>query len=348
MRTDSFQQSGWLDVRYESALERVKLLDTVASLGIPVSYPNYSSLQYSAQDTNLFRVDIRNKKLDYIGQPFIAGAMASSGVRFYSVEEFSRIAELGFQVVPRFPFFHIPHDGTLFPTELMASICIPQQEFMKYHEVMRDKEIYKIIPGVQRTASHTERFNVSRLLCDVERFIGPEEPMEKYGTGFCYQKAFDGTVIKNVTSELMEKTMVYYNRHHDRMNAVAQNHPHILMFDVHSYSDEIIPADCLLEGRTSPEVCIGTDPRYTPAALTGILEKHLVRENISFAENYPYRGCFIPNAVLEKKLNLDFAGIMIEINKRFYCDRNGDVIEGRLLQMKDIMKKVIVDCIGTV
>lgn len=348
MNKDSFKQTGWLDVRCQSAVERVKLLDTVATLGIPVNYPNHSSLRYSQQDTNLYRIDIRHRKLDYISQPSIAGAMASSGVRFYSVEEFCRIAELDFQVVPRFPFFHVPHDGRIFPPELMESVCIPEQKFMEFHEKMRDKEIHKIIPDVQRTRSHIERFEVCRLLCDVERFIGPEEPMEKYGMGFCYEKVYDGSLIKEVTPELLEKTKFYYDRHHDRMNSVATNHPHILMFDVHSYSDEIVPKDYLLERQITPDVCIGTAPNYTPAPLIEILEKDLLRENVSFAVNYPYAGCFIPNAVLEKKQYVNFVGVMIEVNKRFYCDRNGDVIEGRLFRLKNIMEKVLIDCIGAV
>ena len=35
MNRDSFKQTGWLDVRYESASERVKLLDTVSKLVFP-------------------------------------------------------------------------------------------------------------------------------------------------------------------------------------------------------------------------------------------------------------------------------------------------------------------------
>ena len=109
-----------------------------------------------------------------------------------------------------------------------------------------------------------------------------------------------------------------------------------------------MPKDYLIERQVTPDVCIGTDPNYTPAPLIEILEKHLLRENVSFAVNYPYAGCFIPNAVLEKKHYIDFAGVMIEVNKRFYCDRNGDVIKGRLLQLKNTLEKVLIDCIGAV
>ena len=185
--------------------------------------------------------------------------------------------------------------------------------------------------------------------CDVERFIGPDEPMEKYGMGYCYERAYDGTVIKKMSPELLEKTKVYYDRHHERMDSICRQHPHLLLFDLHSYSDDIVPKNMLLQGRPTPDVCIGTDSRYTPLALIDILKRHLSRENISFAENYPYSGCFVPNIVLKGKGHRDFAGVMIEVNKRFYCcDQNGDVIEGRMLQLRQIMEKVLVDCIGAV
>ena len=51
-------------------------------------------------------------------------------------------------------------------------------------------------------------------------------------------------------------------------------------------------------------------------------------------------------AVLRRRR--DFTGIMIEVNKRFYCDRNGDAIEGRLLQLRQILEKVLVESIGQV
>lgn len=38
----------------------------------------------------------------------------------------------------RFPLFHVPHDGTTFPEELMESVCIPKEQFLSYHERMRD------------------------------------------------------------------------------------------------------------------------------------------------------------------------------------------------------------------
>jgi len=81
----------------------------------------------------------------------------------------------------RFPLFHVPHDGTTFPEELMESVCIPKEQFLSYHERMRDTGVLEMVPNAWRNSGNTLYFPVSRLLCDVERFPGPEEPMERLG-----------------------------------------------------------------------------------------------------------------------------------------------------------------------
>ena len=61
----------------------------------------------------------------------------------------------------------------------MKSVCIPRELFLKYHEEMRDTDIDRVIPDACRRGDMTHIFTISRLLCDVERFIGPEEVMEQ-------------------------------------------------------------------------------------------------------------------------------------------------------------------------
>lgn len=111
---------------------------------------------------------------------------------------------------PRIPLFHVPHDGCEFPEELFQSVCIPTEDFIAYHERIMDKDVHLLIPPEYRTKENACAFRISRLLCDVERFIGLEEVMEQYGMGFCYEKVYDGTIIKQVTSELRKATLKYY------------------------------------------------------------------------------------------------------------------------------------------
>ncbi len=73
--------------------------------------------------------------------------------------------------------------GAFFLAELMESVCIAEKEFLGYHHLMRDSEIREVVPEAYWDPRHLCCFEVSRLLCDVERFIGPEEIMEAYGMG---------------------------------------------------------------------------------------------------------------------------------------------------------------------
>lgn len=164
----------------------------------------------------------------------------------------------------RFPLFHVPHDGTSFPEELMESVCIPQEQFLSYHERMRDTGVLEMVPTAWRNSGNTLYFPVSRLLCDVERFLGPEEPMERLGMGFCYERAYDGTRIKTVSAELRRETLVWYHGHHEKLNRACVEHPRLLLLDMHSFSDDIVPRDRLRSGERTPDVCLGIDEKYTP------------------------------------------------------------------------------------
>ena len=243
------------------------------------------------------------------------------------------------------PVFHVPHDGGSFPPELMGSVCIPEDVFRRYHEKMRDTDISRAIPEAYRGGDMCEVFRISRLLCDPERFIGPEEIMEKYGMGFCYEKAYDGTVIKNVSAEIRESTLRYYREHHERMDRICERHPRVLLIDLHSYSDEIVPRDFLQEGVRTPDLCIGVDERYTPSGLVETVKRRFSEADFTIAVDYPYAGCYIPNAVMSGLRGTDLASIMLEIHKRTYCDGRGRSILEKLGVIREILRQVIVDCV---
>ncbi|MBO4898276.1 MAG: hypothetical protein J5590_08270 [Clostridia bacterium] len=71
--------------------------------------------------------------------------------------------------------FHIPHDGHEFPAELMESVSVPEDEFLMYHRKMSDTRAGGFAP--RDVGGETFAFPVSRLLCDVERFIDGSETM---------------------------------------------------------------------------------------------------------------------------------------------------------------------------
>lgn len=234
-----------------------------------------------------------------------------------------------------FPVFHVPHDGNLFPPDLMESVSVPMDVFMAFHEHMRDKLVGELIPNEYRGPEHVLRFGISRLLCDVERFIGPDEIMERFGMGFCYERAYDGTVIKHVTDRIREKTLAYYHAWHERLDDLCFRYPRILLLDIHSYSEDIVPAIQIQQGRSVPDVCIGADDRFTPPELIKAMRDGFRNAGLYVAENYPYSGCMVPNAVLSGRSACDCASIMLEINKRAYLPnrREVDLWKAKILRM---------------
>ena len=342
----NFKKYGQMRVRYETDEERRETLRILEEqCGFHIDEEEKQPRDTSREVIRTLDFNLKFKTIHYTFPPFIGAAMMSSGCRFYSAQEFFRIAEVNFGTVPRYPVFHVPHNGQNFPEELMESVIIPEEQFRKYHNEMRDTDILRAVPRAYRGGDMCEDFQVSRLLCDVERFIGPEEIMEQYGMGFCYEKAYDGTQIKHITEDLKQKTLEYYTKHHTRMDNICNRHPRILLLDMHSYDDKIIPKSFLKPNTSTPDVCIGTDEHYTPQELTERVQRAFQRAGYTTQINYPYTGCYIPNTILKKESSTDCAAVMLEIHKRTYCDEEGNSIPEKLRKLETTVRQIICDCV---
>ncbi|MBQ6174432.1 MAG: N-formylglutamate amidohydrolase [Clostridia bacterium] len=330
---------------YDTADEWARALRALERFGIPVSdaIRDRVPIRYYPETTSLIHADCRAKRLVDCPRPFICAAMVSGGARLYTVPEPEQMAEKGYRRLPRFPVFHVPHDGRDFPEELKADVTIPEPDFMAYHEAMRDWDVRRLIPRAY-TGDMRQVFGVSRLLCDVERLIGPEEVMERYGMGFCYEKAYDGTVIKRVTEATRAASRRYYDEHHAAVNHLCERHPRMIFFDMHSYHDAILPPFARAHGKPTPDLCIGTDPRFTPPALTAIIRRRFGEAGFTLAENEPYGGLYIPESVTDGSVGYDFIGVMLEFHRRTYCDGSGQTDQRKTEKIRQIIKTVMADC----
>ena len=342
---NNFKKYGNLLVRYETPEERARAVELLEERGFLVPEELKDPATFHPRGTNLLDINIRWRKLNYMLPVFVCAAMGSSGVRMYTVQELERIAELKYRVVPRFPVFHVPHDGREFPEDLMESVCVPRDVLARYHEEMRDRDIYRLIPPVYYGGDMACSFKISRLLCDVERFTGPEEIMERYGMGFCYEKAYDGTVIRNVTEEARRAARRYYDEHHRRMDELCARHPRMLLFDMHSYWDGIVPGDFRRENEPLPDLCIGTDGRYTPPKLLETVERRFAAVGLRTAVNYPYSGFFVPDGVMNGSSGCDLAGIMLEFHRRAYMDGAGETDPEKAERIRSVIRQIMADCV---
>ncbi len=159
--------------------------------------------------------------------------------------------------------------------------------------------------------------------------------------GFCYERAFDGKKIKIVTEELKEKTLRYYRSHHERMDRICREHKRVLLVDLHSYSDDIVPGDFLRNGGETPDVCIGTDTHFTPPRLAQIAQEHFQKAGFTTVLNYPYSGCYVPNAALTGEI--DCASIMLEFNKRIYMGNTEKKYSPMIGKISSIIREIVAE-----
>ena len=325
-------------VRYDSLEEKRRLGGTLEKLG----FDNIHQEQFGYLEGYGAKCLCINtgERLFYPINITCAAAACSCGLRFYSTDEFELLAESGFTAKLRTPVFHVPHCGCGRPEELMESVCIPESEFLVYQEKMEDSGVMSFIPHQYYHEPYLVRADVSRLLCDVERFVGPEEPMERYGMGFCYERAYDGRVIKNVTPELRERTLSYYWKHHAKLDETVSKLRSVIMIDLHSFSeDTVVQAET--GARAMPEICIGADSRYTHPRLEKAAVDIFTDAGFSVEVNYPYNGLMVPNAILKGNTDCDFLTLMVEVNKAVYLDGNGEIIESARERVQEALKRII-------
>lgn len=215
---------------------------------------------------------------------------------------------------------HIPHDGHIFSEDLKQFILISDIQLKKYHSEMSDLYLNHI-------ASHwldcpIVSFPISRLFCDVERFLN-NEPMEQYGMGFCYTHMYDGLHFKNNSAEVQRITRKYYDEHHEKLNNIANSiiEP-TLLIDLHSFNPRATRKE-LLNHDKLPDICIGYDFEHCESAIIQKAIQIFKQAGYSVQENYPYKGSFIPSNIINGKIKPPLQSIMIEINRDCYIDKSG-------------------------
>ena len=61
-------------------------------------------------------------------------------------------------------------------------------------------------------------------------------------------------------------------------------------------------------------------------------------------ENTPYSGTFVPGCVLGGSRSCNLASVMLEFNRKLYCDENGKPIEAKIEQSRKLVRRILVDC----
>jgi len=169
-------------------------------------------------------------------------------------------------------------------------------------------------------------FPVSRLVCDVERFRDDaREEMASIGMGAVYTRGYDRAPLRRVTAEERERLLRrWYDPHHRRLEEMAGErlaaYGRCLIVDCHSFPPVPLPYE-RDRSRRRPEICIGTDPFHTPAALAEGLAERFGELGYEVAFDTPYSGCMVPQRYYRRDPRV--RGVMIEVSRGLYLDAEG-------------------------
>ncbi len=212
---------------------------------------------------------------------------------------------------------HLPHTSLKFPKVFYKGLVIDKAQLNKYNLEMTDFDVDKLFSQVDATRIKAK---YSRLFCDVEKFKDEaKEEMARFGEGVIYTKMYDGTLFHKHDETYAKKVYKYYDKYHknvDRLfKKLLRKYDKIILLDCHSFSDEM--AKHFFE-EPFPDVCIGIDKKYFDKQLLDKVIAQIENKDLSYKINYPYKGVFIPNFVLNGEYENKVSAIMLEINKRVY------------------------------
>ena len=63
------------------------------------------------------------------------------------------------------------------------------------------------------------------------------------------------------------------------------------------------------------------------------------------SRNYPYSGCYVPNAILSGAENSDLISIMLEFNKRIYLSHHGKPISSETSGIQCVIERIATDSV---
>ena len=240
---------------------------------------------------------------------------------------------------------HIPHSSTNIPKAF-------QQEFLPEKEKLHSEllcmtdwytdELFAC-PGCLAIVHQ-----YSRLVCDPERFLDPdEEMMWQKGMGMYYTRMSDGDLLKRSPLSSSEGLQAYgkalkiYQQYHARLKTAVQHQlalfDRAILIDGHSFSETVLPYEPEENHHFKrPEICLGADPVFTPDDLLAMAKEYFIKAGLEVAVNTPFAGAMVPEpfySLQDKRVQ----SLMIEVNRSLYMDER----TGKKNETFDEMKEVV-------
>jgi len=240
---------------------------------------------------------------------------------------------------------HIPHSSTDIP-EMFLGEFLPEKEELRGELLcMTDWYTDELFSGPGCLAV-VHRY--SRLVCDPERFLDPEEEMMwQKGMGMYYTRMSDGSRLKRSPFCSREglrsygKALQIYRLHHSRLRSAVQyqlsRYGRARLIDGHSFSDTVLPYEPAENHRLCrPDICLGTDPVFTPGALRRAAQEYFAKAGLKVAVNTPFAGTLVPEPFYSQK-DKRVQSLMIEVNRSLYMNEKTGEKNASFDEIKDLI-----------
>lgn len=237
---------------------------------------------------------------------------------------------------------HVPHSSTLLPEEYRPLFVLGEEALRRELLCMTDWYTDELFAcGAPRV-----KFEISRLVCDVERFRDPaRESMTACGMGVCYERTSQGAPLKTVSERHRQGILRrWYDPHHAALTAAVclalKEYGTCLVLDAHSFASRALPYEP--QDRARPQICLGTDDFHTPPGLARYAARLFEEKGYTVALNTPFSGCLVPMTAYRRDRRVQ--GLMIELNRSLYLSEPAGTKTrnfGRLqLQLGEILPKL--------
>ena len=263
---------------------------------------------------------------------------------------------------------HVPHASTVIPADVRADIVLDDAALARELLASTDHHTDTLIAGLESAFAVSDHDGgrarrvrayvngLSRLVVDPERFLDPErEATETVGRGAVYTRCADGTVLRDVDAagwpamraDLSARHFAPYHAGIEQLVAgMVAVHGSCTVIDVHSYPQEAQRYE--LDGgfdpaTRRPQLCVGTDPVHTPAALVVGVERVAQALRFEVARDTPFSGTFVPSAWLG---DTRVAAVMLEVRRDTYMDEGTGLLHEGAAQVSELIRRVVAQMVA--
>jgi N-formylglutamate amidohydrolase len=224
--------------------------------------------------------------------------------------------------------FHAPHGSQNIPHRFHRDFLVNSATLSLEHYRMVDHRTDELAwQAANATSASVIRSDLSRLVVDVEKFLGAREELFVNGMSAFYTRTAYGYPLRQEPltairyyDELLDYYEAYGRAFSELVSRALEVHGRAVIVDVHSYPQEVQGYE-LHRDDHRPQIDLGTDPFHTPAWLI-----EAAREAFGAFEcklNQPFTGTYVP---------LDYYGvdprvssIMLEMRRDKVNDQYEDV-----------------------